>query len=171
MGCGLIWEPWLHAMTEAVGEIAETSLGYDGCRVLEQAQYGSVSTFGVPVRGAVISLCVREQILNLALYSDSSGCRRLAQAFLGMTEDEELPEPDVDDSLRELVNILAGGVKRRLPDLAGELWLGLPASVTSQLEPGRSDDATLVNLSIGPVPVQVQLVQNFSPGCVPSVML
>jgi hypothetical protein len=83
-------DTWVSAMTDTVGEIAGSSLGCPGCRVVG----APAAEFKAPelsnLVGAYISILSREQSLNLGLLADSAGCHRLAKALLGMNEDVPL---------------------------------------------------------------------------------
>ncbi len=64
--------------------------------------------------------------LTVALFSDKAGCRALGAA-LTRTPPEQVDEAMIEDSLRELLNMAAGQIRREIvPDQP----LGLPRIVT-----------------------------------------
>nr|HEX4315836.1 chemotaxis protein CheX [Kofleriaceae bacterium] len=61
----------------------------------------------------------------VALSSDRPGCAALAAAML-MADENTIGDPEIDDFLRELLNMAAGQIKR---ELALDQALGLPRVV------------------------------------------
>ncbi|NTV52462.1 MAG: chemotaxis protein CheX [Candidatus Firestonebacteria bacterium] len=152
---------WIQALTDSAGEIAAMSLGFEECRVTGQACEDLLASPTDPAWvGAFISVQCREDALHLGLVADASGCETLAKALLGMAPSEILPEEDVSDSLRELVNILAGGVKRRLAAQENTLQLGLPQVVQGPLEVADLTEAARIPMTLGPIPVQLQIIRS-----------
>jgi CheY-specific phosphatase CheX len=77
--------------------------------------------------GSCISLIRPNGGWNLGLLGTNESCKSLARALLGMEPEEDLGKEELADALGEIVNMVAGVVKRKLP--AGEsqeLHLGLP---------------------------------------------
>jgi CheY-specific phosphatase CheX len=154
-------DEWIQALTDSAGEIASTSLGYGQCQVKEKESVDSLLSLTAPnLVGAYISVLSHEHSLNLGLLADASGCENLAKALLGMDAQETLPEEDVTDSLREIVNILAGGVKRRMSERENTLQLGLPLVVRGQVAVTELMEAARVKMMLGPIDVQLHIIRN-----------
>lgn len=62
--------------------------------------------------------------LRLGLLANPEGCQQLARTFVG--DEAELTESEVGDALGEILNILAGCVKRDVADRLPGLRIGLP---------------------------------------------
>jgi CheY-specific phosphatase CheX len=76
--------------------------------------------------GSCISVGSTDISCNLALFGDTSSCRKLAGHLLG-TPPEEIATEDVADALGEIVNMVAGVAKRKLPAVdANNVVIGLP---------------------------------------------
>jgi len=154
-------DEWIEALTDSAGEIASTSLGYGECRVMAKESADPLAPLTAPdLVGAYISVMSNEHSLNLGLLADAPGCENLAKALLGMDAQETLPEEDVTDSLRELVNILAGGVKRRMSGRESTLQLGLPLVVRGQVAVTELMEAARVKMMLGPIDVQLHIIRN-----------
>ncbi|HEY8945162.1 MAG TPA: chemotaxis protein CheX, partial [Polyangiaceae bacterium] len=88
--------------------------------------------------------------MQMGLFADERGCQRLAKALLGMDEnDEDLPAADLGDAVSEVLNMLAGSVKRRISDHA-DVKLGLPVFVRGAVFSTHYSMLT-ARLSLGPV--------------------
>jgi CheY-specific phosphatase CheX len=85
-----------------------------------------------------------------------AGCAALSTAVLGM-DITGLPHRVIADAMGELLNMLGGGVKRRLPG-GGELELGLPLFVNGGIEPSGRQTVVTVPLKLGPIEVCVIVV-------------
>lgn len=77
--------------------------------------------------GAYIALVGKEQSIELGFVCTPAGHQALAQKFLGA--EEELPQDDVIDAMREVANILVGALKSAMIQHDPSLALGLPMFV------------------------------------------
>lgn len=142
----------LEALREAVGEVAATVLG--GVPVAPAS--GSLEPGSC--HGAYLALVAQDEPIQVALLANASGCQALSKALLGMdVADEDLPDADVSDAMCEVINIVAGGLKRRV---SGELkvTLGLPLFVAGPLLPNQQQQVHSRALTLGDVPVDVLLL-------------
>ncbi len=112
------------------------------------------------VCGSVLSLSSEQNTTCVGLSSTADGCRRLAGAMLGMdaAELESLSPEDVQDSIGELVNILAGALKTALAAEDGALSLGLPLFIEGAWGPIRRTQGRHVEFSVGEVPCVLSLL-------------
>lgn len=114
-------EPWLSALRDSALDVITTSLGFPD---------GDISAmFGVAphdVAGSYMPLVSPRFSLYVGWTAGERERAALAHAFLGMGEGESVTEADVEDALGELVNILGGGVKRRMLAHVPQLAVGLP---------------------------------------------
>ena len=139
---------WREAVQGAATELARNALGFTGAKVAEPVaieQTAGMVGAHIPLIGALA--------FELSLFASRESCSQLATAVLGMNVDD-LPPGTMPDAIGEIVNMLAGGVKRRLASNGGDLELGLPVFVNGNVElAGRQSSVTL--------PVQVGPVQTF----------
>jgi hypothetical protein len=96
--------------------------------------------------------------LTVALFSDRAGCHALGAALAGLPPDQ-VDEPVVEDSLRELLNMAAGQLRRELvPDQP----LGLPRVVTIESMTHEMRDAMVNGIhlrSVGSVPLFIWITE------------
>jgi len=149
-------QEWLGVMAEVAGEVAAASLGYEGCRVLGECQQPPEDK-----SGAYIPILSGENALQLALISDACGGQQLAKALLGMdSKDEDLSPADVADAVGEIMNVVAGGVKRRLIEKDSQLQLGLPIFVHGYIEVMEMLEWAVMDVNIGSVPAHFMVIRH-----------
>jgi hypothetical protein len=109
-------------------------------------------------RGAYVGLVAQEEPIQVGLLADERGCQTLAKSLLGVDPaEEDLAEPDVSDAMCELINIVAGGLKRRVtPRLS--VTMGLPIFVAGRPLANPQQEAGARLLRIGDVQVCVILL-------------
>ena len=79
------------------------------------------------VFGAKLALVHHEGTWELGMYADQDGGFSLARAVLCMEPEEAPDERSVLDAFGEIINMVAGGVKRTAaPHIARELQIGIP---------------------------------------------
>lgn len=141
----------LDALSESTSEVAATVLG----ATFELLDSGAEVSQG---HGAYVGLVAQTEPVQVALLADQSGCQLLAKALLGMEPtDEDLPPADVSDAMCELINIVAGGLKRRVsPGVA--VTLGLPIFVAGAPLPSQLLQLQRRAMKLGEVPVEVLLL-------------
>jgi hypothetical protein len=122
---------WRTAVEGAAKEIASYALS------LPTATVGDVVGLehAVAMIGAHIPMVGGGQAFDLALVSSPSGCQALSRAILGLPDTAPLRNAEVADAVGEIVNMLAGTVKRRLSGIGAELVLGLPLFLHGYIEP------------------------------------
>lgn len=150
----------LDALTESTSELTATVLGG-----LPFAAVGDTTNFGAG-HGAYLGLVAQEEPIQVGILVDSAGCQALAKALLGMEPaDEDLPAPDVSDAMCEVINIIAGGLKRRVSGNM-QVTLGLPIFVSGHPLPNQQQMVAARQLKIGEVSASVLLLtqkQNAAP--------
>jgi hypothetical protein len=142
----------LDALTESTSELTATVLGG-----LPFATLGDATTFGAG-HGAYLGLVAQEEPIQVGILVDSAGCQLLAKALLGMEPaDEDLPAPDVSDAMCEVINIIAGGLKRRVSGKM-QVTLGLPIFVSGHPLPNQHQTVVARQLKLGEVSASVLLL-------------
>lgn len=142
----------LDALSESAGEVAATVLGGLPCvsKGLADDQLSG--------HGAYLGLVTQEEPIQVGLLVNPAGCQVLAKALLGMEPgDEDLPLSDVSDAMCEVINIVAGGLKRRVSGRI-PVTLGLPIFVSGHPLPNAQQNVVAHALVIGDVSVQLILV-------------
>lgn len=134
-------EPWLSALRDSALDVITTSLGCgDGdISAMFDATPHDLAGAYLPLVGPKLSVYV-------GWLAEEADRGKLARAFLGMAEGDELGDADVADAIGEMVNILGGGVKRRMLAHVASLAVGLPfyAGGTMRLLGGVDGLATRV---------------------------
>jgi hypothetical protein len=150
----------LDALTASASEVSSTVLGG-----LSFESSGADCPVAAG-HGAYLGLVAQEEPIQVGLLCEPAGCQLLAKALLGMdAADEDLPAADVGDAMCEIINIVAGGLKRRV---SGQLaiTLGLPIFVAGHPLPNQQQEISARQLKIGEVPVSL-LVLTQKPQSVP----
>ncbi|MFO0630540.1 MAG: chemotaxis protein CheX [Polyangiales bacterium] len=144
MSAGLGLDAWMGTAVESLAETASTSLGLAPTQVVAESEalpHGLV--------GSTIPL-VADRAVQLGLFATSQGCEDLARLLLGMGPDDgPLAEPDVADGMGEILNILAGVMKRHMANKGASLSIGLPMFVHGYIEQGGSKKARTASLKLG----------------------
>ena len=122
---------WRAAIDGAAREIATYALSFPDAVV--QDPVGIEST--VSMIGAHIPMIGGGQAFDLALVASPAGCQALSRAILCMAEGAAVRDAEVADAVGEIVNMLAGSMKRKLSGLGADLTLGLPIFIHGYLQP------------------------------------
>jgi hypothetical protein len=149
---------WRTAVEGAATEIATRALSFPG--VVVQDPVGAERS--AAMIGAHIPLIGGGQAFEMSLVSSEEGCEALSRAILCLTAGPALREVEIVDAIGEIVNMLAGSMKRRLAGHGAHLALGLPIFVRGYLQP--SDRLSLITLPIrfGPIDTMVTVAGNRS---------
>jgi len=142
---------WRSAVEGAAGEIATYALSFPGATVQDPVGLERAAK----MIGAHIPLIGGGQAFDLALVASPEGCQALSRAILCMTDKAPLRDAEVADAVGEIVNMLAGSVKRRISGHGAELVLGLPIFLHGYIEP--TDRLTVITLPtrLGPIETMV----------------
>jgi len=133
---------WMAVTEEAVLEVATIALSTSDCKL------GSHDGGATQALGAYLALLGHDTSLQVGLLSDASGCQLLSKMLLGMApEEENLSDSDIADAMCELINVIAGGIKRRVSDRL-QINLGLPLFVAGVPRPGHHSHVVLTQVRI-----------------------
>ena len=142
----------LDALTESTSELTATVLGG-----WPFAALGEVAEFGAG-HGAYLGLVAQDEPIQVGILVDGAGCQLLSKSLLGMDPgDEDLPPADVSDAMCEIVNIIAGGLKRRVSDRMA-VTMGLPIFVSGHPLPNQQQAVLARTLKLGDVSACVLLL-------------
>jgi hypothetical protein len=122
---------WRTAVEGAAGEIATYALSLPGAVVHDPVGLECASS----MIGAHIPVIGGGQAFDLALVASAEGCLELSRAILCMDRAAPLRDAEVADAVGEIVNMLAGAVKRRMAGQGAELVLGLPLFLHGYIQP------------------------------------
>lgn len=153
-GDTLTAEAWMEVLLAAAREVATTALG-----LTVSERLGEAATLTSGLEGAYLALVGQEDSIQIGIASSPEGCAALAKALLGMTSDDDLPDSDMADALCEIVNILAGVVKRNVVARAASMTLGLPLFVKGVVQPTERIVLTLTDVCIGEVHAILVLIR------------
>jgi CheY-specific phosphatase CheX len=139
---------WQAAIQGSAAELAKVALGFSEPTTIAAAALADTAH----LVGAHIPLVGRPSY-ELWFVASRAGCAALAGAVLGGMDADSLPPGVTADAISELVNMLAGGVKRRLA--GSDLELGLPVFVNGSVERSDRLSATTFRLQLGAVETHV----------------
>jgi hypothetical protein len=131
---------WRAAVEGAASEIARYALSFTGAVVLDPVGLECTTE----MVGAHIPLVGPGQAFDFALVASPGNCQALSRAILCMKDGAPLRDAEVADAIGEIVNMLAGTVKRRLAGHGAELELGLPIFLHGYIQP--TDRLTVIAL-------------------------
>lgn len=145
---------WLKSVIEAIGEVSGRCLGLGDVSVAPGAAQPDEP------RAVLIELLGDGPTTQVTLETDEAGFAVLAHAFMsnamgGM--EMELDEEDIADAVGEVVNQIAGGVKRRMLKYDKTLMLGLPMIIDGRVRGSDHVDSehTTVRLADTQIAVRV----------------
>jgi len=141
---------WRAAIDGAAREIATYALSFPDAVV--QDPVGIEST--VSMIGAHIPMIGGGQAFDLALVASPAGCQALSRAILCMAEGAAVRDAEVADAVGEIVNMLAGSVKRRIAGHA-DLELGLPLFLHGYIQPTDRLTVTVFPTRLGAIETMV----------------
>jgi CheY-specific phosphatase CheX len=144
-------DDWLQAALGAAEECSKTTLGC-ALNTSEQPRLPPELT------GCFVALVGDSGSLQIGFGSDPAGCQTLAKALFASEVD--LPEEDVSDALGEIVNIIAGGVKKRMSAVQPPLAIGLPIVMRGQVRLSERQQVLEAEVSLGDVPVRLLVLSN-----------
>ena len=136
-------QEWLTSLEEAATEVAGTTLRFDDAPEPRET---------VTERpGAYIALMTDTHSIHLGINATPEGCRRLARGFLALRSDQPVADQDVADSIREVMNIVAGKVKSKMSGKDGALQLGLPMFLEHPRHAGEGAESVATEVKLGVV--------------------
>ena len=127
----LILGQWRTAIETAAREVATYALSMSGATIRDPVGLDATAT----MIGAHIPLVGAGQAFDLALVATPDGCQALSRAILQIGPGPALPAADVADAVGEIVNMLAGSMKRKLSGFGADLTLGLPIFIHGYMQP------------------------------------
>ncbi|HSD90735.1 MAG TPA: chemotaxis protein CheX [Kofleriaceae bacterium] len=142
---------WRDAVNGTANEIAKCMLSLDGAIVGDPSPLPETSETMV---GAHIPL-VGKQSFDLSFVASPAGCEALSRAVLGFSPTDAVDAGTVADAVGELVNMLGGGVKRRI---GSDLELGLPVFVSGVPRASERQAIVAIPVKLGDVQAVVVIV-------------
>ncbi len=141
----------LDALIESVREVGATVLGGLSFEVVAPRE--------IPAgHGAYVGLVAQDEPIQVGILVEGGGCQALAKTLLGMSSsDEDLPPADVSDAMCEIINIVAGGLKRRVHEQM-PVVMGLPLFVSGQPLPNQQQSLSARSVQLGGVAARVLLL-------------
>jgi len=126
---------WVEALEEAALEVVELALGLPGCAFVAKkvAAPRNVAGAYLPLFGGA------GESLYVGWLVSAEASHALAGGLLGIGAGETLADEVVADAMGEVVNILAGGLKRRMLPLVHPLSLGLPIFSSVPIAPVHAE--------------------------------
>jgi hypothetical protein len=112
---------WMGAMEESVQEFVTTTLEERQYAVLENLQQ-----LPETIHGAFVYLTNERVEAVIGIFGEESDCLHLVRKFCALADADPVPEQEKTDTLGEIANILAGGVKLRMAGLFPRLRLSMP---------------------------------------------
>ena len=145
-------ETWSQATATSAIELA-SAIGLASFKPLQQPSLGTNAP-----SGAYLPLVGPKVAVQVGFQTTAQGCRELAKALLGMSEEDLAPDI-VKDSICEIANMLAGLVKRRMVHLDSGIRLGLPIFVEGRIHPGPGTNASHSYFEAPGIPLAVVVFQ------------
>jgi Chemotaxis phosphatase CheX len=122
---------WRTAIEAAAREVATYALSFASSVVQDAVPLDAATA----MIGAHIPLVGTGRAFDIALVAPADGCQALSRAILCMGPGPALRDADVADAVGEIVNMLAGSMKRGLSGIGADLTLGLPIFIHGYIQP------------------------------------
>jgi len=126
---------WRSAIQAAAKEVATYALSYASAVVKDPVGLEAATAMigaHIPLVGSGSG---SGQAFDLALVASADDCQALSRAILCIGPGPALRDAEVADAVGEIVNMLAGAMKRGLSGLGADLALGLPIFIHGYLQP------------------------------------
>ncbi len=146
---------WMKALGEAVSDFALQALNIEVQPDLLEA----VVDTKTPKDGSSLTLnCTNEFKITLYFLAAKEHLHTITELLLSLKPGEPLGEEDVDDSVKEIINVLSGGVKSRLSDkFPEEIVLSLPVLIKDKiLKPEEKVMHAVLEVGSMPIYLSVQ---------------
>jgi hypothetical protein len=147
---------WRSAVEGAAAEIATRALSLPGVVVRDPVD----TRHSAALIGAHIPLVGGGQAFDMALMSSAEGCEALSRAILCLGVGPAIRDVEIVDAIGEIVNMLAGAMKRRLAGHGAHLALGLPIFVRGYLQPSNRRPVIALPIRFGPIETMVLIAGN-----------
>lgn len=149
-------DDWMSAAVTSAEELATVALGFEGATYI-----GKRESMPSNVKSALVALVGDNASVQLGVAATEDGCQKLARALLSMEpEEEDLPEDDVADAVGEVINIVAGQVKRIIGGPDSTMKMGLPLFVHGRFESSEEVETAIADITVGPVPITLLVLKN-----------
>ena len=137
---------WLRALEAELVVLAKDALGLPPVCVTARGDAPPAS-----MEGAYLGFVSCEGAYQIGLAATPAGCQAFARGLLSSApSDPQLPQADVADAVCEIVNMLAGGVQRRLRQLCGlQVGLGLPTFFHGAVQPTERLGVAVAEVRVG----------------------
>lgn len=143
---------WRAAIDGAANEIASYALSFTGALVQDPVALERAAS----LIGAHIPLIGDGKAYDMAFVAAPESCKALARAILQMAYDAPIQDTEVADAIGEIVNMLGGGVKRRMSAGNGaDLVLGLPIFLHGYIQPTARMTVTALPVKMGTIDTMV----------------
>jgi CheY-specific phosphatase CheX len=142
---------WRAAIDGAANEIASYALSFSGAVVQDPVGLERA----VSLIGAHIPLIGDGAAYDMAFVTSPESCQALARAILCMAPDAPVKDVEVADAIGEIVNMLGGGVKRRMSGQGAELVLGLPIFLHGHIQPTPRMQVTAMPVRMGTIETMI----------------
>lgn len=131
---------WIHAAAEATNEFAEQALG-----IKESCNIEIINDMSCrDMAGSSLLLHSSDTSIKVGFFSSDVVLMKIAKLILDIPSADELSRNDMIDAINEIINIISGGVKRRLNDQAsGGISLGLPSFIEADYHDCKKNEETL----------------------------
>jgi hypothetical protein len=145
---------WRAAIVSAATEIALYSLMMPGATVGDALDGPDEDG----LVGAHIPLLGGAEPIELALVGNAAACRAIAAAMWQLGDDAAPSQSETADAIGEIVNMLAGSVKRRMKANGVELELGLPIFALGKIVENPRLSILTLPVRFGEISVFVQVI-------------
>lgn len=138
---------WRTAVEGAATEIATRALSFSSAVVQDPVALERAAA----MIGAHIPLIGDGSAYDMALVASPEGCLALSRAILMADATAPLRDAEIADAVGEIVNMLGGGVKRRMSGHGADLVLGLPIFLRGSIQPTDRLTVTALPTRLGPI--------------------
>ncbi len=155
-----VLKDWINAAAEATNDFAAQALG------VEQ----SIATCGIEIidepscsdlEGSCLQLTCGETSIKVCFLSGEDILMKIARIMLAISSEDELSKKDMIDAIKEAINIISGGIKRRLNEqFIGGITLGLPLFMKREFMNEEHENRVIAKIVVAEMPVFLIAISN-----------
>ena len=149
---------WLNATNDTIGEHLGPMLGVE--HLVDSHRMDLINDSDIDaIMGSYLLLnCANTHSIKVSFLSSEDVLMQIAKKILGLSPTDELSRDDMIDAIKEVINIISGGVKSRLNhQVSGGIALGLPFFVDKTDDFPKSEDTLFGKIIISGMPIYLSV--------------
>ncbi len=145
---------WLNATCDTVSEYIGPMLGDEHSIEVNNMAYDDSCPVDAIMGSCLLLTCDNHSGIKVSFLSNDDVLMQIAKKMLGMPSNDSLEREEMKDAIKEVVNVISGGVKSRLnSQISGVITLGLPSFVDSTHSLQKNEHHLFQKITISGLPI------------------